>query len=62
MDKHNYATYKADIKKIEKDVELVSFGLDTQAPKNSFSNFVYIDDPDDIYKNIVLLFERLITS
>ena len=52
---------KDTIKKIERDVELVSFGIQTKDPASQYSNFVYVSDPNDIYKNIITIFERLIT-
>jgi hypothetical protein len=62
MDKYPKIAYKQTLRKIERDVELVSFGINTREPATDFSNFVYVEDPDDIYKNIVTLFERLITD
>jgi hypothetical protein len=58
--KHKMSSYGNDIKKIERDVELVSMWIQTDKPRDQFSNFVYINNPNDIYKNVVILFERLI--
>ena len=58
--KYSDANYREYTRKIEKDVELISFGVHTHYPEKKYSNFVYIQDADDIYGNIVLLFDRLI--
>lgn len=60
VERYTYDGYVPTLRKIEKDVELVSMGINTQRPSHFFSNFVYVSDPNDIYKNIVELFERLI--
>lgn len=58
--RHTYSSYNDDIKRVERDVELVSMWIQTNQPRDHFSNFVYINNPNDIYKNVVTLFERLI--
>ena len=56
----NESFRKSTIKKIEAEVELVSFWINTELPAQTFSNFVYVQDPNKIYANMVQLFERLI--
>jgi hypothetical protein len=51
---------KQQIKRIEQDVELISFGVGTSTPSSYYSNFLYVEDPDEIYWNVVEIFERLI--
>lgn len=51
---------KQQIKRIEQDVELISFGVGTSTPSSYYSNFLYVSDPDEIYWNVVEIFERLI--
>ena len=62
IQKYKLDNYKEMIKKISKDCEVVSFGIHTERPSEYYDNFVYISDPNDIYQNMVTLFDRLIRN
>lgn len=47
--------------KISKDIELLSIGIWTLTPEDFYENFAYAEHPEDVYKIIVKVFERLIS-
>lgn len=52
--RYNSSTYVNDVKKIEKEgIKVKAFGIGTSDPKQYFSDFTQIDDPEDIYGELI---------